>query len=401
MIDVLVQNLDVAVGFNHAAGHNAGLVGAQIERLGAFAGELERNLLEVQDDVGCIFNHAADGLELVEHAFDANGGDRGAFNGAEQGAAQGVADRGAKSALKGLGAELAKCVGERLGIDCQTLRLLKSSPKHIVFSFPARHVRRDAFCGGRASSPSVELQGQGLRDQGSDHDAVAGAISDSLIPNPYCPLYLLYSSTINCSLIGRLTSLRLGRASTRPVRVSKFISSHAGTGFCAAYCAPCSTIKQLLGALADGDFVADVHLVGRNVHLPAVDGDVAVANHLARLTPRDGKAKTESHVVQAPFELLNQQFAGDARGAVGLFVVLAELAFEGEVHALGLLLFVQLQAVAHNFGLAVFAVLAGSKIALFNWTAIGGAFGALQKELGAFATAKAADGSCITCHFFS
>jgi hypothetical protein len=25
-------------------------------------------------------------------------------------------------------------------------------------SFPARHVRRDAFCGGRASSPSVEMQ---------------------------------------------------------------------------------------------------------------------------------------------------------------------------------------------------------------------------------------------------
>ena len=95
-----------------------------------------------------------DGLELVEHALDANRGDRGAFDGAEQGAAQGVADGGAKAALKGLGAELAECVGERLGIDCQTLRFLKSSPKHIFLSFPARHVRRDAFCGGRASSPS-------------------------------------------------------------------------------------------------------------------------------------------------------------------------------------------------------------------------------------------------------
>jgi hypothetical protein len=68
----------------------------------------------------------------VEHALDANRGDRGALDGAEQGAAQGVADGGAKAALKGLGAELAECVGERLGIDCQALRLLKSSPKHIV-----------------------------------------------------------------------------------------------------------------------------------------------------------------------------------------------------------------------------------------------------------------------------
>ena len=88
-------------------GDNAGLVGAQIERLGAVAGELEGNLLEVQDDVGRVFDHAGDGLELVQHAFDANRGDRGALDGAEQRAAQGVADGGAKSALKGLGAELA------------------------------------------------------------------------------------------------------------------------------------------------------------------------------------------------------------------------------------------------------------------------------------------------------
>ena len=49
-----------------------------------------------------------DGLELVEHALDANRGDRGALDGTEQGAAQGVADGGAKAALKGLGAELAE-----------------------------------------------------------------------------------------------------------------------------------------------------------------------------------------------------------------------------------------------------------------------------------------------------
>jgi len=28
----------------------------------------------------------------------------------------------------------------------------------MFLSFPARHVRRDAFCGGRASSPSVGMQ---------------------------------------------------------------------------------------------------------------------------------------------------------------------------------------------------------------------------------------------------
>ena len=57
-IDVLVEDLDVAVGFDHSRGDHAGLVGAQIERLGALARELEGNLLEVQDDVGRVFDHA-------------------------------------------------------------------------------------------------------------------------------------------------------------------------------------------------------------------------------------------------------------------------------------------------------------------------------------------------------
>jgi hypothetical protein len=134
--------------------------------------------------------------------------------------------------------------------------------------------------------------------------------------------------------------------------------------------------------------------------LLAIDGDVAVTNHLPCLTPRDGKAQPVGHVVQAPLELLDEQFAGDAGGAVGLFVVLAELAFEREVHALGLLLLMQLQAVAHDLGLAILAVHARGKVALLNRATVGKALGALQKKLGAFATAKAADWSCITCHFF-
>jgi hypothetical protein len=93
----------------------------------------------------------------VEYSLDAYGSDRGALNRAKQGAAQGVANGGAKAALKRLSAELAVGVCKRLGINCQALRLLKSSPKHIRISFPARHVRRDAFCGGRASSPSIEF----------------------------------------------------------------------------------------------------------------------------------------------------------------------------------------------------------------------------------------------------
>ncbi len=73
-VDVLVEDLDIAVGFDHAGGDDASLVGAEVEGLGAFAVELERNLLEVEDDVGRVLNDAGDGLELVQHALDADGG---------------------------------------------------------------------------------------------------------------------------------------------------------------------------------------------------------------------------------------------------------------------------------------------------------------------------------------
>ena len=119
--------------------------------------------------------------------------------------------------------------------------------------------------------------------------------------------------------------------------------------------------------------------------------NVPVANDLAGLAAGNGKAEAVSDVIQAALQLLDQQFAGDALGTAGLLVVGAELAFEGEVDALGLLLLTQLQAVADDLGLAVLAVLAGRKVALLNGAIVGEAFGALQKELRAFATAKAAD----------
>jgi len=69
-VDLFVENLDIAIGFDGGAGDHSRLVGAQIDRLGAVAGKLERDLLQVEDDVGRVFDHAGNRLELVEHAFD-------------------------------------------------------------------------------------------------------------------------------------------------------------------------------------------------------------------------------------------------------------------------------------------------------------------------------------------
>ena len=96
--------------------HLAGLVDAKPRDAGAFAAHLERHLLQVEDDVGGVFHHAGDGAEFVSHAFDADGGDGGAFDGAEQHAAQAGADGGSESTLERLGGEHAVTLGERFGV---------------------------------------------------------------------------------------------------------------------------------------------------------------------------------------------------------------------------------------------------------------------------------------------
>src|SRR5208282_4259013 len=102
-----------------------------------------------------------------------------------------------------------------------------------------------------------------------------------------------------------------------------------------------------------------------------------------RLAARDGISQAVRDIVEAPLQLLNEQLAGNAGCAAGLLVVLAELAFQREIHALGLLLLMQLQAIAHDLGFAVFAVLTRRKIALLQRAAVRGALGAFQKQLGA------------------
>ena len=47
--------------------------------------------------------------------------------------------------------------------------------------------------------------------------------------------YFEYSSTISCSLTGRLISSRFGSERTLPLSFSRSIESHAGAGYPAAY----------------------------------------------------------------------------------------------------------------------------------------------------------------------
>src|SRR4029077_4911106 len=62
-VNVLVEHFHVAVGLDHAAGDDARLVGPQIDRLRRISRQLERNLFQVEDDVGRVLHHTGDRLK--------------------------------------------------------------------------------------------------------------------------------------------------------------------------------------------------------------------------------------------------------------------------------------------------------------------------------------------------
>ena len=132
------------------------LVRFQVDGLGTIAVQLEWDLFHVQDDVGGVFHHAGDRLELVQHAFDLDGGHGCAFNRRQQHAPEGVADGCAEASFKRLRVEAAVFVGQCLGIGRETLGFLKSSPKnHFSTSFQFRSVglrrRMTPGCSGAAN----------------------------------------------------------------------------------------------------------------------------------------------------------------------------------------------------------------------------------------------------------
>ena len=64
--------------------------------------QLQRDLLQVHDDVGSVLRNIRDRSELMEDSLDLHGGDSRAFDRREQNATKGVADSGAKASLKRL-----------------------------------------------------------------------------------------------------------------------------------------------------------------------------------------------------------------------------------------------------------------------------------------------------------
>src|SRR4051794_1717521 len=155
--------------------------------------------------------------------------------------------------------------------------------------------------------------------------------------------------------------------------------------------------RIVLAAFADGDDVADLHLRGGNVALAAVDVDVTVADHLARLRAAGAEAHTVDDAVEAALQAGHQVLAGDAFGVCGLFVGAAELALENAVDAPDLLLFTKLETVADDFGLAVLSMLSGNEIAALDGALLAVAALALEEQFHALAPALPANGADVSC----
>src|SRR5260370_14959394 len=72
----------------------------------------------------------------------------------------------------------------------------------------------------------------------------------------------------------------------------------------------------------------------------------------------------------------------------------------GEISALGFVLLAQLESVSDDLRLAVFAVLTGSEVALFNGALVAEALWPLQEQLHAFAPAEPAHCIFVSCQVF-
>ena len=91
-----------------------------------------------------------------------------------------------------------------------------------------------------------------------------------------------------------------------------------------------------------------------------------MADKLSGLRVGGGKTQTHKNVIQTAFELRQQVLAGDAFLTDGALKVGSELVLKNSVDALHLLFFTELEAVSDDFCLSIPAMLAGSKVSLFD-----------------------------------
>src|SRR6266436_4633633 len=199
-VHALVEHGEVRVFLDLRRGHWTGLLDVDVDRLRQVGVELDGHLLQIEDDVRGILDHAGDRRKFVQHAFDLHRSDGRAFNRAEQRAAQRVSYGRTPAALKRLRGKPPVLLSERFQLGCKTLRLLKTLP-HRVPSFRPEYP-------GQLQIPCPDRRARWRWPRLNE-------------------TYFEYSSTMSCSLIGGVcTSSRFGRATTLALNCSRSCSSH-------------------------------------------------------------------------------------------------------------------------------------------------------------------------------
>src|ERR1700687_3856205 len=135
-VHALVEDGEVRVFLDLRRGDRTSLLNVDVNRLRQGGVELDRHLLQIENDVRGILDHAGDRREFVQHAFDLHGGDGRAFNRTEQRATQRVSYRRAPAALKRLRGKPPVLLGERFQLGRKTLWLLKTLPHRVPSFWP-------------------------------------------------------------------------------------------------------------------------------------------------------------------------------------------------------------------------------------------------------------------------
>src|SRR3954449_9908365 len=154
---------------------------------------------------------------------------------------------------------------------------------------------------------------------------------------------------------------------------------------------------HLLGLLPQRDDVVRLHPVRRDVHLDAVDQEVAVLDDLPGHVPGLRVAGPVDDVVETGLEDLQEHLTGLAGLGDSLLVVTVELLLQHAVHAAGLLLLTVLEQVLGLLGPAA-AVLPGRERPGLERALRAIALAALEEQLHLLAAAALAVRPCVTSH---
>src|SRR6267154_4127754 len=326
-VHALIEDGEIRVFLDLRRGDRTGLLDVDVNRLRQVGVELDGHLLQVEDDVRGILDHARDRRKFVQHAFDLHGGDGRAFNRTEQRATQRISHGRAPAALKRLRGKPPVLLGERFQLGRKTLRLLKTLP-HRVPSF---------WSGQSQTQNSLPKE---LKPQFLAEDNV-GAKAPTPVP-------LLRVQFYDELLVNRrrlhVVALRQGHDLGLELFAFLFEPRHGALAL--RDVARFQHHRVLVHFFLDGYFLPDVHEVRRDVDLLPVYAHVAVQHELPRLRTRGRQTRAPYDVIKAPLEHDDKVLAGRTLGARGLLKVIAELPLQQPVRALYLLLLAQLQAVS-------------------------------------------------------